>query len=479
MVALGDYTRILRQRWRAIVTMLVLGTLAAVAWTALSTPVHQARAQLYVSTVSSRTVTELAQGSSFTQRQVSTYADVVRSPFVLEPVIAELGLAQTPQELAGSVVATVRPDTVLIDISVTDPDPERALALAGAVSDQAVVAISELDGVEDGGPSPVRATVISEAVLRPEPISPQPVRNLALGLLGGLLAGLAVALLRDLTDLRVRGEADVRALTPAPVLGAVPLDGRAAGSPTLVVDEPYHGLSEALRTVRTNLTFVNAGQQPRSLVVTSPVPGEGKTTLSAHLALTLAANGMRVCLVEADLRRPQLAGHLGLDGDAGLTTVLIGRAGLDEVLQPFGTTGVTLLGSGQLPPNPAELLGSPRMRELLEELHGRFDVTVLDAPPLLPVTDAAVVSGLTDGALVVVGARVVRRAELGAALKRLELAQVPLLGLVLNRTAAWTGEGYGDGGYGSASLPHPSRRSRRRWAAGAGGRRARPPAASG
>lgn len=466
-MALGDYGRMFRQRWLIIVGVFVLAIAAAVAWSALVTPVYQARAQLYVSTVSTQSVSDLAEGSSFTQRQVTTYADIVRSPYVLEPVIEELGLDVTAQELAESVVARAKPDTVLIDLTVDHTDPEVALAVTEAISEQVVDTLSELDRTKGSSESPVSATLIAEATLAPEPVAPQPLRNVAFGAIAGLVLGLGLALLRDLTDLSVRGEDELRTLTTAPVLGGVPFDPRAAASPNVVVDDPYNPHSEALRTIRTNLTFVNAGQQPRTLVITSSVPGEGKTTLSAHLALTLAANGLKVCIVEADLRRPKLADHLGLEGGAGLTTVLIGQTELEDVLQPYGSTGVTFLGSGQLPPNPAELVGSPRMREVLGRLSEDFDITIVDSPPLRPVTDAAVLAGMTDGALVVVGVKVVRRDDLESALKRLEMAKAPLLGLVLNRTTARTSGGYAYSGYGSEYSPHPSRRSRRRWLTGA------------
>lgn len=466
-MALGEYGRMFRRRWLVIVGVLVLAVAASLAWSAMVTPKYQARAQLYVSTVSTQSVSDLAEGSSFTQRQVTTYADVARSPYVLDPVIEELGLDVTAQELAESVVAQAKPGTVLINLSATHPDPQLALALTEAIGDQVVSTLPELDQAADGSGSPVSATLIAEAALVPEPVAPQTLRNLVLGAVAGLVLGLGLALLRELTDLTVRGEDDLRVVTTAPVLGGVPFDARAAALSTVVIDDPYNPHSEAMRTIRTNLTFVNAGQQPRVLVVTSSVAGEGKTTTSAHLALTLAANGQRVCLVEADLRRPGLSDHLGLDGNTGLTTVLIGQADVSDVLQPFGTTGVSFLGSGQLPPNPSELVGSPRMKELLSRLRDDFDITIVDSPPLCPVTDAAVLAGMTDGALVVVGVKVVRRDELSSALKRLEMANARLLGLVLNRLPARSRDGYAYIAYHAERSPHPSRRSRRRVSSGA------------
>lgn len=265
-------------------------------------------------------------------------------------------------------------------------------------------------------------------------MSPQPLRNLALAAVLGLLLGLGLALLRDLLDSSVRGEEDARAITDSPELGGITFDKAAAQSPTIVIDDPHHTHSEAFRTLRTNLQFVSAGDHPpRSIVLTSSMPEEGKTTTVAHLGLTLAAAGRSVCLIEGDLRRPRLMDYLGMEGGAGLTNVLIGEVKLDDMLQPYAETSLTLLGSGPIPPNPAEILSSERMRAVIADLESRFDMVLVDAPPLLPVTDAAVLARVTDGAVIVVGAGVIRREHLARSIERLEKAQGPLLGLILNR----------------------------------------------
>ncbi len=138
-------------------------------------------------------------------------------------------------------------------------------------------------------------------------------------------------------------------------------------------------------------------------MISSSIPGEGKSTIAINLAVSLADAGARVILVDADLRRPSIAEYLGIEGGVGLTTVLIGRAEVEDVVQPLGTTSLDLLPAGQIPPNPSELLGSTAMADLLERLSASYDMVLLDSPPLLPVTDAVVLSNLAGGALVVVG----------------------------------------------------------------------------
>lgn len=466
---LTDYIRVARRRWRTIVITFLLIVAAAAAFTALVTPQYRAQAELYVSTVSAENPTDLAQGSNFTQRQVATYADVATTPYVLDPVIETLGLDLSPQQLANKVITQVPENTVLLQVSVTDPDPDQAFNIAEATSEQLVQTLAELDQVDEGSSSPVKATVVTPASVTDTPISPQPLRNLALAALLGLLVGIALALVKDLLDNSIRSEADVRNLTDLPLLGGITLDKQAAEAPRVVIDKPHHNHSEAFRALRTNLQFVNAGDPPRSIVFTSSLPEEGKTTTTAHLALTLAATDQKVCVVEGDLRRPRLLHYLGMEGSAGLTNVLIGNADLDDMLQPYGDTNLTVLGCGPLPPNPAELLGSDRMRSLVKELQQRFDIVLIDAPPLLPVTDAAVLASITDGALLVVGAGVIKNEHLTRTLERMDQAKGQILGVIVNRLPSSGADAYYE--YGADYRPdqttspgpaHAEKKSRRR-----------------
>ena len=158
-------------------------------------------------------------------------------------------------------------------------------------------------------------------------------------------------------------------------------DPDAVKRPLIVEVDPRSPRAEAFRSLRTNLQFIDAANHPRTLVVTSSLAGEGKSTMSANLALTMAQGGSRVCLVEADLRRPKVLDYLGLEGAVGLTDALIGRAEVFDVIQPYGGTNLWVLGAGPIPPNPSELLGSTAMRSILNHLTSRFDYVVIDSPP--------------------------------------------------------------------------------------------------
>lgn len=454
-----DYLRVLRKSWRLVVSV-VLGTLIiAAVVTATTTPVYRATTQLFVSTPGGNT-SDLLQGSSFTQRQVATYADLMTTRAVLQPVIDRLDLGLSASELAKSVSATVPPGTVLIDISVLDTSPEQAATLANEIGGQFTQTVHDLESVD--GSSPVKATVVEPAEVPQSPVSPSPARNVAVAIALGIVSGLGVALLKDILDTRITSERDVSRVTAATIIGGIAFDREASKHPLIVQADPHSPRAEAFRTLRTNLQFVDAAERPRTLVFTSSMPGEGKTTTTANLALTMAASGSSVVVLEGDLRRPRLLDYMGMEGAVGLTNVLIGEADIEDVLQPFGES-LVVLGAGTIPPNPSELLGSQAMAHLLRYLEERFDCVIIDAPPLLPVTDAAVLAKLADGAIVVVGSKIIKRDHLARALQTLETVDAHVLGLVMNRLPVTGPDAYtyyGEG-YRPESDAAPTRKSRK------------------
>lgn len=431
-VDLHDYLRVVRKRWRTIVAV----TLALVAVAALVTlwspKVYEARTQMFVSTTSSDS-TQLYQGNTFTQQRVKSYSDIITTPTVLDPVIKELGLKTDADALGKKITASVPLDTVLIDVMVDDTDPQQAARIADAVGKQFSQSVAELERVSDDKASPVKVSVVRPPSTPDAPVSPKPLRNVALGVVLGLMLGLGAALLRDLLDTSIRGERDIKDVTDETVIGGIMYDADSTKRPLIVQADPHGPRAEAFRALRTNLQFIDAATHPRSMTFTSSLPGEGKTTTTANLAISMAAAGSRVCLVEGDLRRPRMLKYMGMENSVGLTNVLIGQADLDDVLQPFGGSNIQVLGAGQIPPNPSELLGSEAMSRTVRELESRFDYVIIDAPPLLPVTDAAVLSTITGGVVVVVGCDIVHKEQLTRGLESLQAVNGNVLGLVVNR----------------------------------------------
>jgi tyrosine-protein kinase len=447
---LRDYGRLLRKRWLLIVACLLLGGAAGYGASALATPIYEARSQLFVSAQSSGvSLSDANQGSLFTQQRVISYAQIVNTPAVLAPVIARLHLNMTTDELATRVSASAPLDTVLINVAVDDASPSQARDIVNAVSQEFADQVTSLETPVSGGPSPVKLTVVKQADLPLAPITPRTKVNLALGLLLGLAAGVGLAVLRESLDTTVKRVEDLASITGAGALGMIAFDSGAAKQPLITAIDPSSQRSESFRTLRTNLQFVDIDHPPRTVVITSAVAGEGKTTTACNLAITLAQAGIRVALIESDLRRPKVADYLGIEGSVGLTSVLIGRATLDDALQSWGRSGLAVLASGPIPPNPSELLGSGHMVALLRQLQQRFDVIIIDAPPLLPVTDAAVLSRICDGAVVVVRYGKTKREQLERTAKALSTVDARILGTVMNMAPTKGPDAYAYGyGYG-------------------------------
>lgn len=438
-MGIADYLALLRKRWVTVLIMAIAGLVVAGLASFAMTPTYQATAQVFVSVRGDDTTGDLAQGNEFTVKQVKSYTELVKSPRVLEPVIEELGLDTSPSALAKQVSAESPLDTVLINITVSNEEPDLAASAADAIADSLATVVSELEGSDDSE-SPVQISTVRPATVPDAPASPNTPLNLAIGLVVGLLCGLGIALLREVLDTRVRTQEDVRATTDAPIIGTVGFDEEAPDRPLIVQESPQSPRAESFRRLRTNLQFLALGDR-KAVVMVSAIPGEGKTTTCINLAIALADAGTRVLLIDADLRRPAVARYLGIEGSIGLTTVLIGKVALSDATQPWGNANLQVLPAGQVPPNPSELLGSDRMVSLLASVGEAYDLVLLDTAPLLPVTDGTVLAKLTGGAVVVVGAGIAHRPQLEEALDALHTVNAQVLGLVVNRLPANDGAG--------------------------------------
>ncbi|WP_231369826.1 polysaccharide biosynthesis tyrosine autokinase [Arthrobacter sp. 135MFCol5.1] len=446
---LREYLRTLRRNWVIVSAFVLAGLLGGGAASVLTVPTYTAETQLFVAIQSSGTVQELQQGNTFSQARVQSYVKTVSSPIVLQPAIDSLGLNMTPDRLAQKVKATTDLNTVLVSIAVTDSSPVQAAALAQAVANSLVKAVDTLEKPRNGGSSPVSLSVITPATAPTKPSAPNTQLNLLLGLVGGLALGVGAAIVRGAMDSRIRGEADLRTVTDAPLLGGIAFTPDATRKPLLTQISQQSPRAESFRQLRTNLQFANVAGHAKSILVTSSLPGEGKSTTASNLAIAISQSGQTVCLIDADLRRPMVGEYLGLDRSAGLTTALIGAAEVDELLQPWGEGSLFVLTSGQIPPNPSELLGSQDMGSLVARLEEAFDVVIIDAPPLLPVTDAAVLSQHVGGVVVVVGTQKLKQGDLQKSLNALEMVGSNLLGVVLNRLPAKGPDAYSYSYYGS------------------------------
>jgi capsular exopolysaccharide synthesis family protein len=438
-MGLRAYIDTARRRWRWVVGLSLAGLLAAVALVATTAPTYRASASVFFSLQFGGSASDLVQGSTYAQNQVASFAALAATPAVLQPVVDDLGLPTTAARLAAQVSAQAPTDTVLVEVTASDGSAAGAARIANAVAASLGRQVEALAPTDAQGQPNIEATTVTPAEAPSSSASPQVLLDLVVGLVVGLLLGIGCAVAREVLDNRVRDVATLARITPLPVVGMIGRRRAGSGHPVVVEAAPLDPQAEFYRQLRTNLGFleVSAEGEPGNrqlsvIAVTSSVPTEGKSTVTANLAAALAEGGARVLLVDADLRRPSQAGVLGLEGAAGLTTVLRGGAEVEDVVQDWGTSGLQVLASGPCPPNPSELLSSPAMRRFLAVQREAYDFVVIDTPPLLPVADAAILSRLVDGTLVVAHTRLVRRHQLAEALHGLAQVEAHTLGVVLN-----------------------------------------------
>jgi capsular exopolysaccharide synthesis family protein len=351
--------------------------------------------------------------------------------------------------------------------AATDPDVQKALsdrlsqaqnqaadqlsaltARQAALSTQLAQLTSAQAVMTSGG-----VQIVSKAVPGKEPVSPKPVRNAGAALAVAMVLGLALAFVRDHYDDTLKSKEDVEQATRGlPVLGLIPTVAgwRDRRSTVLVTkDNPNSPPAEAYRSLRTSLEFIGLEHDIGVLQITSPSPGEGKTTTICNLAVSLAKAGRRVVLVDCDLRRPRLHQFFGLRNDIGFTTVLMNEAPLSSAVQPVkGEPHLALVASGEPPPNPSELLSSRRSAEIVAALRAEADFVLLDSPPVLPVADARVLSAIADATVVVVTAGQTSRRETARTVELLEQVDAAIVGVVVNAVSADSGYSYGQYQYG-------------------------------
>ena len=341
----------------------------------------------------------------------------------------------TPAELSSAISAEVVQETSQLTITVSDDDPREAQRIADVVTSEFRTYTAEIETAGDGDESQIKVTVTDPPEYQGSPVRPDWALNLIAGGLIGLLLGLALAITRELLDRTVRTADHISDVTDAPVLASIGFDSDIRAAPLLTDLGAFAARTEAFRLLRTNLQFIDLDQRARVLVVTSAVPGEGKTMTGTNLAVALAQTGRTVLIIDADLRRPRVASTLGVDPAIGLTTALVGKAQIEDAIQVHEPSGLHVLASGAKPPNPTEILQSRVTHDLIRRLRQSYDMIIIDAPPLLPVADASVLSTLADGSILVIRHGQTTRDQVTEAVNRINQVGGRLYGVVVNMVA--------------------------------------------
>jgi capsular exopolysaccharide synthesis family protein len=372
--------------------------------------------------------------------QAALVANLYATAFVqYRQAVAERNLATAEAQLRsqisslGQQLRSFRGDT-------TSPAASALLNQQAVLKEQ--LAQMQVSGAVDSGD----VVLVTPAQTPASPSSPKPAQDALLGLAAGLALGLGAAFLRDSLDDKLASKEAAEHAGGAPVLAMTPVvtSWRRQQPLVVVVTEPTSPAAESYRSLRTSLQFVRQEGQLRSIVMTSPGVGEGKTATLANLGVVFAQAGEQVVLVSCDLRRPRIGEFFALDEQEGLTSVLLGQQTLEEAVQPVpGFDRLSLLPAGPVPPNPAELLNSARARDVFARLRERFDLVLIDSPPVLPVTDAAILSRHADATLMLAAAGQTRRGDLHRAVEKLEQVGATIPGIVLNKVTRQTGRTYG------------------------------------
>lgn len=456
--------RALRAGWWLLLLGIVVGGGAGAGLSFAQTPLYTSSTQLFVSTTDLNNTSAVYQGSQFSEQRAASYAELIGGEDLAQRVISQLHLTMSSTDLQQEITATAVPNTVLIDVDVTDPSPQRAQQIAKAIGTEFTDLAQTLETPQSGGPTPVKVTVTDQPNLPTTPSSPQTTRNVALGAVLGLLAGSALAIGRVAMDRSVKDPQEAADLVGVPLVGTILRDDALEKKHT-IERQDTNRTAEDYRQLRANLQFLNVDEPPKVIMISSAVPGEGKTTLVINLALALTDAGQRVTIVEADLRRPKVTRYLGMVSGVGLTNILAGNAELHEVTQQYQER-LSVIAAGPHPPNPGELLASSHMASLLDKLRGENDFVLVDAPPLLPVADSTGLAPAMDGVLLSVRYGSTRKDQVHQAALTLERVAARTLGVVLNivppRAEVAGAYGYGYSyGYADGKGRSSSKESRR------------------
>ena len=428
--------RVLRVYGWLAVALALVGLLAAAIVTAQQTPVYVSQSQLIVAlqTTGSATPNDRVDANRFAEQTAATYADVVPSSPVLQDAISALGIDETPQSLADRIDASSEVESPIVQIRAEADTPENAEALANAVTDSfqnyvETVLEPPVAVKEDEERSTITFGVLQSASLPISADSPNVLVNLGLGLLVGLFLGAALALVLALADRRLRSVGEVERVIGRPVLGVMGLGATGTRRSSEAVP-----LDESLRAICTNLAFVGRNGAGMSFVVVSTKRGEGAPEAIVGIAKAFAEIGARVMVVDADFALPRVASMFGASGSLGLVDALTRGAKLSDAIVTTEDPQIhTIPAGGVSVASPSRLLGSAQMALVVDELNDAYDVVLFSAQPLLVAADAAVLSSVVRGVVVVAGSGRVSSPELSSAIDSLTNLEVPISGVVVTR----------------------------------------------
>lgn len=436
-ITLMDLFHIISKHMVSAAISCVVVFFAVCAYTLITPPQYTATAQVFATysdtSVRENDMSSINSASTYISNQIRSYPALATTEAVLQPVIDDLGLSMTVPQVADLLTVTNPEDTAFVNVTAETGDPQQSAAIANSVAEslQNVVQTSLYDS---GQQSPVKLSIVQQAQEPASPSSPNVPLYMAVGLVGGVIVGVVVALLRDLLARRVQEARDLQDIVAAPIMGRIPEDDSLKSSKPIVVASPAGPVAEEFRRVRTNLSFTAPveGLSSRLIVISSVGVNEGKTTTAVNIAASFAETGARVLLIDADLRHPSVADRIGIEGSAGLAHVLSSQAAVKDVVQRYWKPNFHVMPAGPKPPNASALLNSDLMREMVHQALTQYDYVIIDTSPLIVSNDAAVFGKMGAGVMLVSGRDVTEKRELRDVASQLATMEVPIIGFVFN-----------------------------------------------
>jgi len=425
---LFQLARILIKRKIAVIVGILIGLIIAVSINIYIKPQYEASTQMLFSqgqeASQNQPIQESYQAVLLSERLAQTFSQIISSRTLAERVIDRLKLRIAPEDLEKKVSADPVKDTQLIKLTITDTSPTRARMLANVYTYEF---ISMTEKAVHHSPL-VNISIIEKAAVPSKPVQPKPVLNLILGLCMGFMLGFGFAFLLEMLDTTIKETEEVEKLIGITSLGNVPKISK-----PLLLDNDNDRSSESFRSIRTNLQYLNFDQSIKTLIVTSPNMGEGKTTTALNLAVVFAQAGTKVLLVDCDLRRPMVGKLFNRDQSKGLSNILVGAAAdAGSTLLSTDEEGLHIITSGPIPPNPADLLNSGRMDSLLADLKDQFDLVILDCPPVLGISDTLILASKADAVLAVASFGKTKKTDIVGTRDALGKVGARIVGFIMN-----------------------------------------------
>lgn len=436
---LRHLVRIARRRGWIVIAAMLLCAMFGYAYAAQQPELYSARAQILM--LSMPDTGSRYTGLLASQNLKPSYMLIVKSEPVMQAVIDDLDLTYSVPALQGKITVSDVPNTQFLNVNVTDRDPEVAARIATSTVQEFVAYIGN-QGDEGLG---VPAEVANTARVPGAPFEPRPRYTAQVGAIVGLLLGLVLVALLEYFYNAITPEEDVAEIAGAPLLATVTqMSSLKSGSGQVyMLGHPNSSAAEAVRLLRTNLQFASASRQIDKLVVSSPGPGEGKSTLTANLGVVMAQGGFTAAIIDADLRKPTQHRIFGVPGDRGVTSMLTNpdTHWLEHAAR-VALPGLYLIPSGTIPPNPFDLVSSDRFRDRIEEISREVDLVIIDSPPILSASDSLATAAHADGLLLVAQSHKTRTDTLRHAAHAVHQGDVRLVGVVLNRLKGQRGASY-------------------------------------